>query len=246
MLRSLTLACMVIAARVAATDPSYAQTDPLSFIGPEFPPYYEYDAHGRMGGTLVDAFARLAAEADIAWAPAGLLPTRRALELLAQGAYDVSLLVKNPILDASGMIVSTTSPIGTLTLNLYSKDPLPESAGRDAMIGKTVLAMLGYGYGGMRSWLDDPANSVAVEDIRDDVTGIRMLLAGRADYALLYDANRENAREVLGDAVEDLHVVTLQSIPFYIHINESTVPNARELIDRFEEAARRLDMAESS
>lgn len=206
----------------------------LTLIGPDFPPYYEIDAAGEMTGELVVLYDRILSHAGLVWRGVGVRPAKRTMVDLVAGAADSSLLVDNPLLSDRPHIIRTREPVGELVLNLYGARPLPFAMDRMAMQDQRVAVMRGYGYGGLRAWLDNPANRVEIREFNSEAPAIRFVDAGRADFALLYDVGFENAIAEIGAWPSNIRVANLQRVPLYIHINRQTVADADAVRARIE------------
>lgn len=214
----------------------HAASQDLTLIGPDFPPYYTVDERGEMQGELVALYDRILSQAGLPWRGVGVRPAKRTMLDLVEGAADSSLLVDNPLLSDRRNLIRTRSPVGELVLNAYAARPMPMRMGREALTGQRVAVMRGYGYGGLRAWLDDQANQVSVKEFSSEAPMVRFVRAGRADFALLYDVSFANALEELGAWPADIRVANLQRVPLYIHINTETVADATAVRARLEES----------
>jgi len=213
--------------------------DRLRLVGPVFPPYYDTDADGRLTGDIVDLFDLIAGEAGFAW-DGYLAPARRGAHDLLTGTADVTIAVDNPILSGSGKMLRSRSPVAMLILNAYVRpEDLERFDGLDSLAGLAVSARRGYGYGGLRAWLDDPANRVRVHEFERADSGLRMVETGRADAVLLYDVNYREAVERYGYS-GPLVAATVQHLPLYIHLSKAGVAAPQAVLARLEQAHARL------
>lgn len=219
--------------------------EPLSLIGPDFPPFYTERADGGMGGALPALFSRIAAHAEVAWRPAGVLPTERAIRALADGGFSVSLLVENPILTASGNVTRSALPVGELMLNLYGQAALdlPSDFTWRDFKHLRIGVRRGYGYGGLRGYLDDPENAVTLRIAETDGALLAALIAEEIDAALMYVQNFENAVIEIGVWPTDIMVRQLERVPLFIFVNHAVTPGAQAILDRLEASFASLSRA---
>lgn len=201
----------------------------LHLAGPMFAPYYDFGDNNKPTGELVQLYALIVEQAGFKWDGA-IIPAKRVMKALADGVYDSSILVKNPLLEQSGNILSSPVPVSELILNVYYHDMLPEPASDAALLGKKVVVMRGYGYGGLRAWLDEPRNNITLFEIDSFSSAIRLIETGRADYALLYDVNFSAGEKELGRKAEGIRSYNLQRVPLYIHLNKTQIANAEQVM----------------
>lgn len=210
--------------------------EPLTLVGPDFPPFYTGRADGGMGGALPALFRRIAAHAGVSWRPAGVMPTERAIRALAEGGASVSVLVENPILTASANITRSAAPVGELTLNFYGQGAMvwPSSLSRRDFENARIGVRRGYGYGGLRSWLDEPANAVKLKIVDTDGELLAALIEGKIDGALMYVQNFENAVIEIGEWPSDFTVHEVERVPLFVFINHAVTPGAQAIMDRLD------------
>lgn len=203
----------------------------LNLAGPKFAPYYYADADGKPSGELVRLYALIVEHAGFGWDGA-IIPAKRVMKALTDGMYDSSILVKNPLLEASGTILSSPVPVSEMILNLYSHQVQKQSLTKESLLGKKVVVMRGYGYGGLRSWLDHNQDKLVMIEVDSFSSAIRMLEANRADYALLYDVNFAAGEKELGRSAKAVNSYTLERVPLYFHINSQQIPNAQQVMNQ--------------
>jgi polar amino acid transport system substrate-binding protein len=216
------LGLTLMAGRVEAAD--------IRLAGPDFLPYYEMD-NGRMVGALALILEKI-------WSNTGasvqgqVFPATRLMSNLIDGSSDSSLLVRNPALDDSPDVIRSPVPISELVLNVYTVGRPAPPIGQDDLRGSSVIVMRGYGYGGLRSWMDQKDNRISLIEANNVEAALSMLIAKRARFALLYDVNFTAARQALGSQPDDLFATSLQRVPTYIYISRKSVPNADAVMDR--------------
>lgn len=203
------------------------QAAELRLAGPEFPPYYQIE-NGRPAGHLVDILARVIERAGHTWTGT-LYPAARLMTAMTDGRAQATLVVRNQVLDGSPAVLRSPEPVAEMVLNVYSHGTPTPFGTREDLKGKTFLVMRGYGYGGLRQWMD--ANGVNVQETNSFESAVRMLEAGRVPYALLYDVNYAAGVTALGHEPAGVHAAGFQRVPLYIYLNASAAADAQRLMD---------------
>lgn len=203
----------------------------LHLAGPKFPPYYFYNDQGKPAGELVRLYSLIVHNAGFSWEGV-IIPAKRVMKSLTEGIYDSSILVKNPLLEKSGNILTSPVPISEITLNVYFKEGEQPVHSKDLFSGKKLAVMRGYGYGGLRDWLDDIKNNVTLYKTDSFDSVIRLLETGRVDYGLLYDVNFTTGEQVLERKAINLSHSTMARVPLFFHINKKQIPNAQYVMDQ--------------
>ncbi|MBB1489202.1 transporter substrate-binding domain-containing protein [Oceanospirillum sediminis] len=215
----------------------------LILVGPEFPPYYQHDAQGRVSGELVRLYDIIVRHAGYHWR-GYIVPTKRVMKSLADGHFNSSILVKNPLLEQSGTVLTSPDPVSEMILNLYFhtgrfSDIESFTVSKDLMKNSKVAVMRGYGYGGMRSWLAEPENKITTVELDNFSSAIRLLESGRVDFALLYDVNFQAGQKELHRKAMNISSATLAHVPLYFHISTS-IKNTDQVMDRLMNSYRDL------
>ena len=203
----------------------------LRLAGPKFPPYYFYNDQGKPAGELVRLYSLIVHNAGFSW-EGSIIPARRVMKSLTDGVYDSSILVKNPLLEKSGNILTSPEPISEIILNVYFRKGEQPVHSKDLFSGKKLAVMRGYGYGGLRGWLDDIKNNVTLYKMDSFDSVIRLLESGRVDYGLLYDVNFATGEQVLDRKAINLSHNTMARVPLFFHINKKQIPNAQYVMDQ--------------
>lgn len=201
----------------------------LRMAGPDFAPYYYHDAEGRPAGELVRLYAMIVENAGYHW-QGSIIPARRVMHGLAKGQYDSSILVKNPLLEKSAAMLVSPTHVSELILNIYSHQSKPPIQYKEQLRGHSIAVMRGYGYGGLKRWLDSEYNNLSVYELDSFSSVIRLLENKRVDYALLYDVNFAQGVKNLGRNARDVKLSTLTRVPLYFHLNKHKVPNANQVM----------------
>lgn len=211
--------------------------------GPEFPPYYQYDSQGQASGELVRLYDIIVSHAGYHWR-GYIVPTKRVIKSLVDGHFNSSILVKNPLLEQSGTVMTSPEPVSEMILNLYFhtgrlSDIESVAVSKELMKDSKVAVMRGYGYGGMKSWLVEPDNKITTVELDNFSSAIRLLESGRVDFALLYDVNfLAGQRELHREAI-NISSATLAHVPLYFHLSTS-IKNTDQVMDNLMNSYREL------
>ena len=210
----------------------------LILSGPIFPIGWMYEDSGKVGGTRPEFFDKIAGHAGYNWT-GKLYPAKRLMESIAQGQVDLSMLVLNPLLNKPALILTSEEPIYTENLNLYSPKGTPPVQYRSDLKGKKIVVMRGFGYGGFKTWLDDPRNNVTQFEVDTFVQAINVLVSRTQDYALLYDLNFQSVLEELERTdkkmfhlAKKLTVTNWSRVPVYFHLSRKALSDAEQVLDR--------------
>ncbi len=202
----------------------------LHMAGPDFAPYYYHDADGQPAGELVRLYSMIVENAGYHW-QGSIIPARRVMRGLVRGQYDSSILVKNPLLENSEVMITSPTHVSELILNIYSHQNKPAIQHKEQLRGHSIAVMRGYGYGGLKRWLDSEYNNLNVYELDSFSSVIRLLENQRVDYALLYDVNFTQGSEELGRPAREIKLSTLTRVPLYFHLNKHKISNANQVMN---------------
>ena len=62
----------------------------------------------------------------------------------------------------------------------------PLAKSKEDLIGKHIITIGGYSYGGLRKFISDPANNIVSEPAKTHKAAFEMLVDSRADYLVDY------------------------------------------------------------
>lgn len=138
---------------------------------------------GEPDNPLLRLAGALFAKAGIPWHGQGY-PAARMFQNLKTGTSQFSMLVKAPVLQECCLVGAR--PMAAAEIRVWrAKDAAPIHAKED-LAGKRVITIRGYSYGGLLTFLNDPANRVVNESALKHDSAFNMLAAGRADYVVDY------------------------------------------------------------
>lgn len=213
----------------SATDSGGGPYPEIEWGYPDQPPRAFTNAKGETDGHFARLLRELLGRAGMSWHGARY-PAPRLMQNLQQGATNFSILVKNPILDEC--CIYSREPIWYDDLTAYHIGDKPSIRRKDDLVGKKVITMAGFSYGGLVSFLNDPANKITTLPAKTHQSAFAMLEAGRADYVLDYSEVAES-EALKNKIIADLHHDVIERIHMYLVIAKS-YPNAQAVLNRLE------------
>lgn len=151
------------------------------------------NAKGEPDNPLLRLADRMFRAAGIAW-KSRPLPAARMFEYLRDGDADFSMLVNSSAF-AQCCLVSR-QPVAGTEMRIYHRKDTPGIAGADDLVGKDVITIRGYSYGGLLGFINDPAHRIVNNVANGHQAAFAMLAAKRADYLVDYAGP---ATEILAD-----------------------------------------------
>ncbi|EME68750.1 ABC-type amino acid transport/signal transduction system protein [Paramagnetospirillum caucaseum] len=189
------------------------------------------DSRGEPDNPLLRLAAPLFQQAGIPWRARGL-PAARMFEYLADGQTDFSMLVKGPALEKCCLI--SKRPVAGTELRVYRRKGLPPVTARENLAGKEVITIHGYSYGGILSFIKDPASRVVNHGTVSHESAFAMLERGRADYLLDYAGPAE---EILAEhPIAGLEFDVIDRLNVHLVLSRA-YPDAEAVMARLEAIA---------
>lgn len=197
----------------------------------EFPPVFFTNSQGKAEGYLIDLAEMVMAKAGYGL-NARSFPTKRMAKELVDGGIDlwIGLSTLPQFKDTTLIGASEVARISLRAYTVGGKTPITK---KEDLIGKSVLIIRGFSYGGWITFIKDPANQVRYMEIDSHDAGFRMLKAGRADYFLDYRSPAENALKSL--TVPDLAFNEISAFGAYFVVSKKA-PDAEKLLADMEAA----------
>lgn len=203
---------------------------------PESPPRTFTNAKGEPEGTHFRVAKALFSKAGISW-HATSYPPLRLIKNLQTGATNFSILVKNEAL--VDCCIYSREPIDLEEIMVYWKENQSRIKSREDLIGKHIIVVRGYSYGGLISFLKDPVNKITIETAKDHLSAFDMLKLNRADYVIEYLGSANEALEQR-PAMKNLPHEVVNTIGLYLVLSK-TYPDADRAMVHLEEIYRALD-----
>ncbi|CAA7617294.1 ABC-type amino acid transport/signal transduction system protein [Candidatus Terasakiella magnetica] len=176
------------------------------------------DARGEPENPLLRFAASLFSKAEIPW-HGHAYPAARMFEYLQNGTAQFSILVNAPSLQACCLV--GRKPVATAEVRVYRKAGKARISTKDDLVGKSVIAIMGYSYAGVLNFINDPKNKISVSSAQTHDSAFMMLDRERADYLLEYSGPAVEvlaAHPVAGIeydvlARSDVHLILARSYP---------------------------------
>lgn len=231
MVRISTLVAVLLLGAPPATtaEPPQATPPVLKYGYPEQPPRAFTNSKGEADGYYPKLLRVLLPRAGIPW-QSGSYPAKRLMVNLGSGETNFSILVKNPLLDKCCLYGN--KPVWFDELRVYHVGDKPPVRKREDLIGKRIITLAGFAYGGLISFIDDPDNRIENHPAQSHQAAFEMLDASRADYVLDY-AEPAVAEGLAKHPVANLRSEVLDTVHMYFVLSRD-YPNARAVLDRLE------------
>ena len=214
--------------------------DPTISVGYyEFPPYSWTDHDGKPQGSILALTERLLRQAGYRGAYRSLPGAR-----LYAGLRDGSVQLWAGAGGKSELIGHTyeaRQSLGEFSLALYHLQSTPPPRPPEGLRGKGVIVISGYSYWKqINDLLADPAMGIVIHRTSTHAAALEMLLRGRGDYLLDYQAPVEQTRKSLG--LSRLPYTVLQRIQLRL-IASRHAAGGPQLLDELDRAYAQLEAA---
>lgn len=197
----------------------------------DFPPLSSYDADGQAQGSLVPLMQAVAREAGYQ-AEFRIMPLARLVQSMQEGSIHVwPGIPGRPDLTAHS--VTGTQPFGQLHINLYHRPDTPTPRWPEDLFDQDLIVLTGYDYGAQLS--RELSNSrLRLQRTHHHSAAIGMLLRGRADYLLNYQAPMDDALLQRPDV--QLQHLPLARLPLLLVVSSTARPGGAALLHDLEHA----------
>jgi len=232
-----TLLCMGLHAPLLAQGSAPSAPVPIDYASPDQSVWTtRLRDNGEPDNPLLPVASALFSKAAIPWR-AKSYPASRMFNYLQDGTVQFSMLVKAPSLQACCLF--SRKPVVTAEIRAYRRVGTAPAKTREDLIGKQVITIRGYSYGGLAPYLGDPLNRITVHETQAHASAFKMLANARADYLLDYagPAGEVLAAEPIGGIAYD--VLSRQDV--YLILSKS-YPNAAQVMQRLEAIMATLDV----
>jgi ABC-type amino acid transport substrate-binding protein len=235
--RSLLMAGLICFLTVAGLNaPAVAASPEIEYAFPDQSVWTaRVDVNSNPENPLLGLATQLFDKAGIPW-HSKRYPAARMFNYLNDGTAQFSMLVKSQQL--ADCCLTSKAPVASTELRVYRLADRAPIRTREDLVGKKIITIRGYSYGGLLPFLNDPGNGITVNSTMKHDAAFAMLEAGRADYLLDYTGPSLEmlaqhpiaaARyDVLGRL--DVHLVLVR-----------TYPNAEAVMARLEAIMETLD-----
>src|SRR4051812_5260443 len=234
-LRFLAAAAVAFLLSIAHT-PVQAQAIKVAYV--ELPPYTYTDAAGSPQGSLVELLAKVSADAGYTYT-AESAPARRLFQGVVDGQYDMFIGIKTPEV-FQGTTIASNSVIAKIELHAWGLGAVPAVKAKEDLVGKQVIVLTGYSYGGWRTYFDDPANNVQVIEARTPEQALQLLSAGRAPVLLQYALPMAQALTTHPTADLKSNLISSLDCHFVVSLKR---PDAAEMVRKLDFSFNKLKAA---
>lgn len=194
---------------------------------PLFPPYGFTNSRGQPDGLDVRVTRAIFSKLGVPWRPA-IYPAARLFKNLQDGTNMFSILVHVPALDPCCLY--SKNPVMRDELRVYYAPGKPAIKSKEDLLGKSIITIRGFSYGGLLSYFNDDKNHITNNTTPSHDSALAMLRAGRADYVVFYGA----AAKLLGPAATaDLKYGVIADLSIYLVLNK-TYPDAVKTMAQME------------
>ncbi len=205
---------------------------PLLIMGHiEFPPFFYTDTKGQSRGHLIDLARRLSTFAGYRF-EARSFPPRRAGEMLAIGKIDI-WLGRPSITEHQHAVLVSETVVDHINLRAYSTRKQPRLITEEDLIGKKVVILRGYSYGGWASYITNPQNKVSYLSANNHRQALQILIGRNMDYLLDYKLPLEDAAQKSN--APPLHSTELFRLALHILVSKQH-QDAEQVLQKLEEA----------
>jgi polar amino acid transport system substrate-binding protein len=220
-------------AAISIAEPNQAQHIKVGVL--HFPPYYVLSPNKPVTGIYADLSRKVLEEAGFSYSITGYPPTRF-YEQLGDGTTDMFIGIKGAKA-IEGKVTYSETILNGLELRAYSWPGSMLASKKEDLLGKKVIIIRGFGYGGLIKYLKSPKTDIDLIETNYHENSFRMLQAGRGDYLLNY---KEPAEEVATKLpIDNLVFGTIYHLPAYFILNNNTI-NRDQVMKRLEDAFKRL------
>ena len=202
---------------------------------PESPPLSFTNAKGEPEGMLVRLASALFSKAGVSWNAVGY-PATRLFSNLANGSTNFAILVNSPTV--SDCCIISKTPVFVHELRAYSLGDKPPIKEQSDLVGKSVISIRGYTYGGFIRFVTDEKNRISNNVAANHRTAFEMLAVGRADYLLDYGVNAPEA--LPPEQLAKLKYDTIGYYDIFLVVSKKQ-PNAEQFMARLESILKTLD-----
>lgn len=196
------------------------------------------DSRGEPDNPLLRLADVLFRKAGIPWHGAGY-PATRMFENLRNGTSEFSMLVRASALQECCLV--GRKPVTSTELRVYSHADAPPVRSKEDLVGRSVITIQGYSYGGLLAFIADRKNNIGNNVAATHDAAFAMLERKRADYLIDYTGP---STEILAlRPIKNLRHDVLDRLDVYLVLSKKR-PDAEKLMNRLEAIVESLDTEE--
>lgn len=163
---------------------AFSQTIKIGYI--EFPPMTYTDGQGNPAGIVIDITSKTLKKAGYKWT-AQSLPTNRMAEMLTQGHVQLWIGLST-LPQFKDKTYVGEAIVEKLILRAYTKGKREPILKQEDLLGKTLLILRGYSYGGWINFIKDPINQInfiEFDSHEEAFKGLKIFSKGKKNCYLL-------------------------------------------------------------
>jgi len=214
-------------------DSNHNDEKPLIVGYIDFQPLYG-TVNNKPQGMLIDITRKVFKDLELSYKERAM-PTKRLFSSLKKGRIQIWCGIK--INDLESKVWSGSEVLHHLTLNLYSLSKQINIVNKTDLIGKKIILLLGYNYGGWGTYIRNKTNAVNFIDVKSHDDALRLLKTGRYQYLLNYRAPMNIALNKL--PTPKLQHQTLSELPIVFNVTKN-MKDSEELLTRLDSSLSKL------
>jgi ABC-type amino acid transport substrate-binding protein len=227
----------LVTASMALAQPALAEPAEIEYASPDQSVWStRQNDLGEPDNPLLHVASAILNQAGLPW-HAKTYPANRLFKNLQDGTSNFSILVQASALQAC--CIFSRKPIMAIELRAYWQGQKTPITNRDQLIGKSVITIRGFSYGGLREFINKPENRVTVNEASTHQAALQMLLHNRADY--LIDYTGPASEVIAGSLAKDIESSILSRENVHLILAKS-YPDATRVMARMESIANKLDI----
>jgi len=196
-----------------------------------FPPFYIVSEKDGISGIYTDILEKVLTRAGYSYSIDGF-PPKRFYTQLGDNTTNLFLGVRG------SKYIKDKVEFGDLKfegiqLRAYSTNKNRVITKKEELIGKKLIVIRAFGYGGLASYLKKPENNIQLIETTDHYTAFKMLAANRGDYLLDYRATSTLVMDKLN--MTEIHYGVLLQANTYFIINKK-YPSYKDVLRKLEAA----------
>lgn len=205
----------------------------LRLLCAEFKPFFYTDFDGQVKGILVKLGTDIISTAgyDLEYV---IQPPKRVPIALDEGNVDVWVGLTDILKEVSYV---GDSVVATMNFTSYTIGPKQSIKSPQDLIGKKIVILRGYSYGGWINFIKDNKENIEYYEVNSQEAAVKFLKAGRADYLLSYKAAIDELMSVY--PIKNLSAQLISSFDMRIAVSRKH-PKAKELLAELEAAHAKL------
>lgn len=226
-----------LASQAQATESGIKQFPEIEYASPDQSVWTtKTKENGEPDNPLSSVAAAMFGQAGIPWHGRSY-PASRLFTYLQNGTTQFSMLVKVPALQDCCLF--SKKAIATAEIRAYRRAGTPPIRTKEDLVGKRIITIRGYSYGGLINFLADERNRVTNNVTQAHSSAFRMLESGRADYVIDYGGP---ASEVLSaEPVDGVNFDVLSRQDIHLVLSKN-YPDSQNVMGRLEAIVATLDV----